>query len=62
MSDDHETLLADVDLVVVEEKEYFFDTLVEKVWESIEEICESNDDVSFDSPLDVAFDKGEECV
>ena len=62
MSDHHKALLTNVDLLVVQEHEDVLHSLVEQIWEAIEKISKRNDNVCFDSKLNVRLDQGKECV
>ena len=62
MSDHHEALLAHVDLLVVQEQEDILHSLVEKVRKTVEEVGKRDDNVCFDSELNVRLDEGKDCI
>ena len=62
MSDHHEALLANVDLLVVQEHEDVLHSLVEQIWEAIEKVSKRDDYVCLDSEFDVRLDERKECV
>ena len=53
MSDHHESLLANVDLLVMQEHEDVLYSLVEQIWEAIEKVSKRDDNVCLDSEFDV---------
>ena len=57
MGDDHEGLLADVSHGVMQKQEYILCPFVHEVWKSVEEVCQTDDDVCFDPEFDVGCDK-----
>ena len=57
MSDHHEALLANVDLLVVQEHEYVLHSLVEQIWEAIKKISKRDNYVCLDSEFDVRLDE-----
>ena len=56
MSNDHEGLLSNVNFWVVQEHEDVLHSFVQQVGETIEEVCQSDDDVCFYSELNVGLD------
>lgn len=53
VSDDHQSLLANVHFLVMQEHENVLDSLIHEIWESVEQISKSDDDVGLYSELDV---------
>ena len=62
VSNDHESLLANMNLRIVQQHEDVLHSLVQQVWETVEKISQSDDDVCLNTKLNVRLDKLENQV
>ena len=53
MSDDHEALLANMNLSVMQQHKDILDSLVQQIWETVEKVSQSDDDVSLNAEFNI---------
>ena len=53
MSDDHEALLANMNLSVMQKHKDILDSLVQQIWETVEKVSQSDDDVSLNAEFNI---------
>lgn len=51
MSDNHKSLSANVTLRILEQNEDLFGLLIQNIWESVEQVTYSYDDIGFNSKI-----------
>ena len=62
MSDDHEALLANMNLSIMQQHKYILDSLVQQIWETVEKVSQSDDNVRLNTEFNIWMNKSEKSV